>query len=179
MRSIDPDITGKAVHSLESARLLKEGYINGGLYALIAIVIYIFLIFRSLTVTVLVLIPVGFGFAWTVGILNLFDISLNLANLVILPLIIGIGVVDGVHILHRFHEGRERDTRVLSKSTGQGVVLSSLTTMMGFGSLMVADHQGVYSIGLVLTIGVGCCLVASITILPALLKLLSAKGWHV
>jgi hypothetical protein len=50
--------------------------------------------------------------------------------------------------------------------------------MIGFGSLMVADHQGVYSLGLVLTLGVGCCLVASITVLPAMLKLCADKGWE-
>ncbi|MBT4375284.1 MAG: MMPL family transporter, partial [Nitrospina sp.] len=51
------------------------------------------------------------------------------------------------------------------------------TTMIGFGSLMVADYQGIYSLGLVLTLGVGCCLLASITLLPAMLKLCAAKGW--
>ena len=59
------------------------------------------------------------------------------------------------------------------------MALSSLTTMIGFGSLMVADHQGVYSLGLVLTIGVGSCLLTSITLLPALLKLAWANGWKV
>ena len=65
---------------------------------------------------------------------------------------------------------------MLSKSTGQAVLLSSLTTMVGFGSLMAADHMGVYSLGLVLTLGVGSCLLASITLLPALLRFCSVKG---
>jgi uncharacterized protein len=68
---------------------------------------------------------------------------------------------------------------VLGKSTGQAVILSSLTTMIGFGSMMVADHYGVFSLGLVLTLGVFCCLIASITFLPALLKLSAAKSWKV
>jgi hypothetical protein len=77
------------------------------------------------------------------------------------------------------NQSTDKSVNILSRSTGQGVILSSLTTMIGFGSLMVADHQGVYSLGLVLTLGVGCCLVASITVLPAMLKLCAAKGWEV
>jgi hypothetical protein len=110
--------------------------------------------------------------------MDLAGISFNLANLVILPLIIGIGVVNGVHLVHRYREEADKNVNVLSRSTGQGVILSSLTTMIGFGSLMVADYQGVYSLGLVLTLGVGCCLVASITVLPAMLKLCAVKGWE-
>jgi hypothetical protein len=112
-----------------------------------------------------------------VGAMDFLGISFNLANLVILPLIIGIGVVNGVHIVHRYREETDKSVNVLSKSTGQGVILSSLTTMIGFGSLMVADHQGVHSLGLVLTLGVGCCLLASITLLPSILELYTAKKW--
>ena len=115
---------------------------------------------------------------WTVGVMDLAGISFNLANLVILPLIIGIGVVNGVHLVHRYREEKDKNVNILSRSTGQGVVLSSLTTMIGFGSLMVADYQGIYSLGLVLTLGVGCCLVASFTVLPAMLKLCAVKGWE-
>jgi len=106
------------------------------------------------------------------------EVSFNLANLVILPLIIGIGVVNGVHIVHRYREETDKSVNILSRSTGQGVILSSLTTMIGFGSLMVADHQGINSLGLVLSLGVGCCLMASITVLPAILRLCTVKEWE-
>jgi predicted RND superfamily exporter protein len=109
--------------------------------------------------------------------MELTGLKLNMANLVILPLILGIGVVNGIHIIHRYRE--EKDKNVLGKSTGQAVILSSFTTMIGFGSMMVADHYGVFSLGLVLTLGVFCCLVASITFLPALLKLSAEKGWKI
>jgi len=99
--------------------------------------------------------------------------------LVILPLILGIGVVNGIHITHRYREETDKNKVVLSRSTGQAVILSSLTTMIGFGSMMVADHYGVYSLGLVLSLGVFCCLIASITFLPALLKLSTAQNWKV
>ena len=111
--------------------------------------------------------------------MDLTGLKLNMANLVILPLILGIGVVNGIHIIHRYREETDKTQVVLSKSTGQAVILSSLTTMIGFGSMMVADHYGVYSLGLVLSLGVFCCLTASITFLPALLKLSTEKNWKV
>ena len=177
LRQVDPGVTGNAIHMFESSRLMKDGYVHGGIYAMVAIFIYILVSFGNLRATLVVLLPVAMGSIWTVGAMDLVGVSFNLANLVILPLIIGIGVVNGVHIVHRYREETDKSVNILSRSTGQGVVLSSLTTMIGFGSLMVADHQGVYSLGLVLTMGVGCCLITSITVLPSILKLCTVKGW--
>ena len=178
LKQVDPNVTGNAIHMFESTRLMKDGYVYGGIYAMVAIFIYLLCSFGNLRGTLVVLLPVAVGSAWTVGIMDLIDVSFNLANLVILPLIIGIGVVNGVHIVHRYREETDKSINVLSRSTGQGVVLSSLTTMIGFGSLMVADHQGVHSLGLVLSLGVGCCLIASITVLPSILKLCTEKDWE-
>jgi hypothetical protein len=179
LRSVDPNVTGSAVHMFNSTRLMTEGYINGGIYAMTAIVIYVFAVFRNLRTVCFILLPVLVGSVWTLGIMDLFGLKLNMANLVILPLILGIGVVNGIHITHRYREEKDKNAVVLGKSTGQAVVLSSLTTMIGFGSMMVADHYGVFSLGLVLTLGVFCCLVASVTFLPALLKLSATRGWKV
>ena len=179
LRTVDPNVTGSAVHMFNSTRLMTEGYINGGIYAMTAIVIYVFAVFRNLRTVFFILLPVFVGSIWTLGIMDVFDLKLNMANLVILPLILGIGVVNGIHITHRYREEEDKNAVVLGKSTGQAVVLSSLTTMIGFGSMMVANHYGVFSLGLVLTLGVFCCLIASITFLPALLKLSAAKGWKV
>jgi len=179
LREVDPNVVGNAVHMFESSRLMKEGYVNGGIYAMAAIVIFVFLTFKNFKTTLFVFLPVIVGSLWTIGIMDLLEVRFNLANLVILPLILGIGVVNGIHIIHRYREEEDKNISVLSKSTGQAVILSSLTTMVGFGSMMVADHQGIFSLGLVLTIGVGSCLVASITIVPAFLKLATVKGWKV
>ena len=179
LRSVDPNVTGSAVHMFNSTRLMTEGYINGGIYAMTAIVIYVFIVFRNLRTVFFILIPVFAGSIWTLGIMDLAGLKLNMANLVILPLILGIGVVNGIHITHRYREEKDKNQVVLSKSTGQAVILSSLTTMIGFGSMVVADHYGVYSLGLVLSLGVFCCLIASITFLPALLKLSNANKWKV
>lgn len=179
LRSVDANVTGSAVHMFNSTRLMTEGYINGGIYAMTAIVLYVFIVFRNPRTVLFILLPVAVGSIWTLGVMDLFDLKLNMANLVILPLILGIGVVNGIHITHRYREEKDKNAVVLGKSTGLAVILSSLTTMIGFGSMMVANHYGVFSLGLVLTLGVFCCLVASITFLPALLKLSAVKGWEV
>ena len=179
LRSVDPNVTGTAVHMFESTRLMTEGYVKGGLYAMTAIIIYVYFMFRNVRTVFFVLLPVLAGSIWTVGVMELIGLKLNMANMVILPLILGIGVVNGIHITHRYREEEDKHASVLGKSTGPAVLLSSLTTMIGFGSMMVADHSGVFSLGLVLTIGVFNCLMASITFLPALLKLSTAKGWKV
>ena len=105
-----------------------------------------------------------------------FQIEFNLANLVVLPLIIGIGVDNGIHVVHRFRESQITAFQVVSGSTGKAIILSSITSMIGFGSMTVAHHQGIYSIGLVLTLGIGTCLWVSITFLPVLLEWLHQKG---
>ena len=179
LRKVDSKVTGNAVHTYTSSIMMRDGYIKGGAYAFIAIVIYLGATLRSVRGTIFVLLPVFVGGIWTVGIMELLGARLNLANLVILPLILGIGVVNGIHITHRYREEKDKKICVLSRSTGQAIVLSSLTTMIGFGSLMVANHQGVFSLGLVLTLGVGGCMLASIILLPALLQLCSVKGWKI
>ena len=120
-----------------------------------AIIIYVFAVFRNLRTVIFILLPVFTGSIWTLGIMDVFNLKLNMANLVILPLILGIGVVNGIHITHRYRDRkRTRQKWCWVKSTGQAVVLSSLTTIIGFGSMMVADHYGVFSLGLVLSLGV-------------------------
>ncbi len=178
MQLIDPNVTGNAVHMYNSSRLMIEGYIRSGIYAFSVIFIYLLITFRKLKTTLLVLLPSIAGAIFTLGLMDLFNIQFNLANLVILPLILGIGVVDGVHIMHRYKEEIDSGANVISKSTGQAVLLTSLTTMIGFGSLMIADHQGVFSLGAVLTLGVGSCLFTSVTLLPALMKLGWERGWQ-
>jgi len=103
--------------------------------------------------------------------MGLLKIPLNPANMVAVPLILGIGMESGVHVLHDFRpqSGRYR----MSPSTASAVLITSLTTMVGFGSLMIASHRGLQSLGRVLTIGVSCCLFTSLVMLPAWLTWLT------
>src|SRR5438093_13033459 len=99
-----------------------------------------------------------------------FDVPLNPANIMTLPLVIGIGVTNGIHVLNRFAE--EQTPSILARSTGKAVLVSGLTSIAGFGSLILAKHRGIQSLGYVMSIGLATCMVAGLTFLPALLNLL-------
>jgi hopanoid biosynthesis associated RND transporter like protein HpnN len=169
LRQVDPDVTGSPVIVFESAQVMKQGYVEGGVYALVVIVVIAFVALRRVGDVLLALVPLGLGMVWTAGLMWLFNFQFNLANLVAVPLIIGIGVENGLHLVHRYRETGEGGPALIASSTGQSVVLFSLTTMIGFGSLMVGNYYGIFSMGLLLTLAVGSVLVASLIVLPLLL----------
>jgi hypothetical protein len=171
-----PMITGAPVQLLEYTALLKDSYVEAAWYALGAIAILVFVHFRSLTCVILALLPVGLGTLWMVGLMGVFDIPFNPANIMTLPLVIGIGVTSGIHILNRFFEAGTAS--VLDKSTGKAVLISAVTTVVGFGSLAFAQHQGIASLGQIMAVGTTTCMIAALTALPALLRLMGMRGWH-
>jgi len=171
LRQVYPNVTGTPVQLYEYTKLLKDSYQEAALYALGAIVVLVYIQFRSLGSVVLALLPVAVGFLWLGGIMGGFDIPLNPANIMTLPLAIGIGVTNGIHIINRFAE--EQTPSILARSTGKAVLVSGLTTISGFGSLILAKHQGIRSLGLIMSIGVAACMIAGLTLLPAILRLLT------
>jgi hypothetical protein len=174
VRQIDPNVTGTPVQLYEYTTLLKDSYVEAAWYALGAIALLVLLHFRSLASVVLALVPVVVGSIWLGGLMGFADVPLNPANIMTLPLVIGIGVTNGIHILNRFTE--ERQPGILAKSTGKAVLVSGLTTIAGFGSLVLAEHQGIRSLGYVMATGVATCMIAALTFLPALLNLLTKTG---
>ncbi|HXH11703.1 MAG TPA: MMPL family transporter [Alphaproteobacteria bacterium] len=176
LQAVDRDAIGAPVTNYEYIQAIKEGYEKAGLYALCGILLLSFLTFRGAQPTLLAMVPLGVGAVWTLGLMALFNVSFNMANLLFIPLIIGMGIDNGVHIVHRYLDARRHaEQRIpLPRSTGKAVTLSTLTTIVGFGSLMVSQHHGIYSLGLLVTLGVGSVLVASLTTLPSLLALLGS-----
>jgi predicted RND superfamily exporter protein len=146
---------------------MQHSYIVAAGYALLAVSFVLLLDFQSFRCMFLALTPVGLGLIQLFGIMGWLNVPLNPANMIVLPLILGIGIDDGVHVVHDYR--RQQGRYKLSASTATAVLITSLTTMMGFGSLMLAGHRGLQSLGRVLTIGVCCCLFTSIVLLPALL----------
>jgi uncharacterized protein len=175
VRSVDPNATGTPVQLLEYTTLLKNSYEEAAFYSLGAIAILVFLHFRSLTCVALSLLPVAIGTIWMVGLMGWCDMPFNPANIMTLPLVIGIGVTSGIHILNRFAE--EQNPSILAKSTGKAVLVSALTTVAGFGSLILAKHQGIQSLGFIMAVGTATCMIAALTFLPALLTVLVRRGW--
>jgi len=154
------------------SQAFRRAYEQAAVYALVVIFLLVLADLRRPTHAVLAMTPLFVGAAWTVGLMWAFGLEFNLANVIFLPLIVGAGVENGIMILHRWREGGTGFTGI-AVSTSKGVALASLTTTLGFGSLMIARHRGVQSLGLLLTLGTVCVLVASFTVLPGLLGLLA------
>jgi hopanoid biosynthesis associated RND transporter like protein HpnN len=173
LNTIAPDITGTPIQLYYYTYLLKRSYEEAARYSLLAIVILVLIHFRSPLSLALTLVPVGVGFLWLGGLMGYFGIPLNPANIMMLPLVIGIGVTNGIHILNRYAE--EQTPNILARSTGKAVLVSGLTAIAGFGSLMLAKHQGIRSLGYVMSMGLATCMIAGLTFLPALLNLLTRR----
>ena len=179
VRSVDTNATGNPLQIYEASRQMQTSYQQAAFYALIVILPVVFFDFRSQRFSVfssvrhmlLALLPLGLGMLQMFGVMGLLNIPLNAANMIVLPLILGIGIDAGVHIVHDFCSQRGRYK--MNSATASAVVINSVTNMAGFGSLMIASHQGLQSLGRVLTIGMSTNLFSSLVILPALLVWIS------
>jgi predicted RND superfamily exporter protein len=177
LREVQPTVTGTPVQLFEYTTLLKESYEQAAMYSLISIAVFIFFHFRKISSVILALIPVGTGCLWTMGLMGVSGVSFNPANIIMLPLIIGIGVTNGIHILNRYAE--EQQPSILARSTGKAVLVSGMTTIAGFGSLMLAQHRGIQSLGYVMATGVASCMIVALTFLPALLNIIHKRGQRI
>jgi predicted RND superfamily exporter protein len=168
VRSVDPEATGNPLQVYEASRQMKRSFEKAAWYALLAIIPALLIDFRRLGHALLTMLPMAVGLLQTVGLMGLLDIPLNPANMIVLPLVLGIGVDYGIHLVHDMR-GQGQKYRGARNSVVMAVVVNALTTMVGFGALMVANHQGLQSLGRVLTIATGCCLFNSL-VLPSLLR---------
>lgn len=173
LETVDPDVTGAPIVGFYSIRLMQQGYTSSGLYAFVVIVVITLVLFRRLMPTLLALIPLVLGAVWTLLAMAGFEVHFNMANLIVLPLFLGIAIDSGIHLVHRAMEQPEAATVPMARSTGKAVLLSSLTTMVGFASLLVARHVGIFSLGLLSTLAIGSSLVAAFLVMPLIFHLFS------
>jgi hopanoid biosynthesis associated RND transporter like protein HpnN len=178
LQAVDADALGAPVTNFEYIETIKEGYNKASMYAMAGIVFLTLLMVRGALRSVLALVPLLVGSVWTLGMMALFGVQFNMANLLFLPLIIGIGIDNGVHIVHSFQatEKYEGESVPLARSTAKAIALAALTTIVGFGSLMLSSHRGIYSLGLLVALGVGSVFIASLTTLPSLLAIVGTAS---
>ena len=170
LRSVDPDVTGTPIITYEAIRLMERAYKQGTIYAIILVSGLTALMLRRLRETLLALLPLALGLLWTFGLMYVFDLKFNLGNVFGLPLILGAAAEYGLNIVLRYMEGREHGGPLVARSTVMGVLVAGLTTIVGFGSLLLAHHRGIYGLGLLLTLGTAASLTASLIVLPVLLR---------
>ena len=169
LRAVDADVTGPPVTSFEAIRFIERGYLEGTLYAIVLVTIITAAILRSVRGTLLALAPVGLGVLGTVGVMRLVGLEFNLANVWALPLIIGTAAEYGLNLFLRFLESLDRGGPWLVQSVVLAVALNGFTTVAGFGSLMVAHHHGIFTLGLLLSGGATAALLAAVVVLPVLI----------
>lgn len=170
---IAPSATGPAVQIYESTRIIIQSYQRAALYAAVAIFLVLLWDFRRFSDALCAFIPVGCGGILTLGALALLGIPLNFANTIVLPLLMGIGVDAGVHAVHRWRLQPHDAPAGLAGGTGRAVSLTVMTTVLGFACLMLAEHQGVRSLGMVMSIGLLLVWCSTVFILPPILRLRS------
>jgi len=171
LRSVDLEVTGTPVITYEALQLMEQAYRYGTVYAILLLTLLAALVIRRLPETILSLVPPLLGTVWAIGLMRVFGIKFNMANVWGLPLIIGASAEYGVNVLLRSVEARAHGGPLLARSTVAAVLFNGLTMIVGFGSLLVAHHQGMWSLGLLLTIGSATSLVAALLVLPVLVHI--------
>jgi predicted RND superfamily exporter protein len=175
VREVAPDATGSAVTLLEWARATARSFREALLAAVIAVAAVVWLLWRRVTDVALVLSPLLLAALLTAAASVVLGIAFNFVNVIVVPLLLGIGVDSGIHLVHRARIAsreplgdREADA-LLSSSTAQAVFFSAVTTMVSFGSLALSAHRGIASMGQLLLIGIAFTLACNLIVLPALL----------
>lgn len=163
--------TGLAIVTEELQQIIQRNLVLVILIIIIVVLLILVVHFGSTRKAFFAVIPVVCSILWMLGTMQIMGIQFNFLNIIITPIIIALGIDDGIYILQRFYENDKRDLVEAVEHTGRAVVITSLTTMIGFGSLIFANSPGVSQIGVLMLLGIGYALLASLTLLPAILKI--------
>ncbi len=167
VRAIAPEVTGAPVTLTEAGRAVIQAFGEAAAYALILIVVLLLVVLRSAWDSLMVLAPLVLAALLTVGATVALDIPFNFANVIVLPLLFGLGVASGIHMVIRARAAGAAG--LLSTSTPRAVLFSALTTIGSFGALALSSHRGTASMGILLTIAITLTMSCTLIVLPALL----------
>ncbi len=174
--AVAPDAIGFPVILVEAGQAVVGAFQHAFAYALVAITLLLFLLLEYRRDALLVLFPLLLVGELVAVFSVVFDVPFNFANVIALPLILGIGVDNGIHMVHRIHQSPPGEVNLLRTSTARGVFFSTLTTMCGFGNLAISPHPGTASMGLMLTAGIVLTLVSTLFVVPAMVRHRGPKG---
>ena len=169
VRGEEPDATGMPVMEVEAANLVVTSFRQALTTALVVVIALLILLMRNLRDPILVMIPILLASLLTVAVMVLSGMLLNFANIIALPLLFGIGVDNGIHIVHRYRVGSPSNENLMATSTARAVYFGTLTTVVSFGSLALSAHYGMATMGKLLTIGMIMTLITTLIVLPTLL----------
>ncbi len=170
VRDVAPNATGGPVLIAETGRAIIDAFILASFIAAILITGLLLLVLRTVSDTILVLMPLVLAAVLTMATAALLDIPFNFANVIVLPLLLGLAVDGGIHMVMR-DKALSMGQALMQTSTPRAIILSALTTVCSFGSLAISSHQGTASMGKLLAISLAYTLVATLIVLPATLAL--------
>jgi len=173
-----PMVSGKPIVWADVITAMKVDGQKTTIAALITVFLLLLLFERSVLSVLVILLPLILGVGFTIGIMSILGIKLNFFNMLALPTVIGMGVDDGVHIVHRYQELGRGSARYVTRTTGMAAVLTTLTTAVGFGSLLTANIFGLNALGLLTIIGISMALLTTLVVLPAALQWRENRAEH-
>jgi hypothetical protein len=167
IRTVAPEAAGAPVTITEAGRAVVRAFGEAAAYALVLIVVLLLVRLRSLWDSMMVLAPLMLAALLTVGATVALGVPFNFANVVVLPLLFGLGVASGIHMVVRArHAGA---AGLMATSTPRAVLFSALTTIGSFCALALSSHRGTSSMGVLLTIAITLTMACTLVVLPALL----------
>ena len=164
--AVYPNATGGPISILESSRTVVRAFLEAGFYALVSIAILLWIVLRRFGDVLLTLVPLLLAGVVTLEICVLIEMPLNFANIIALPLLLGVGVAFKIYYILAWRSGR---TNLLQSSLTRAVIWSALTTATAFGSLWLSQHPGTSSMGKLLALSLACTLAAAVLFQPALM----------
>lgn len=176
VNGIAPQVVGSPIMHVKSGDVVVSAFQRAMSMAIIAVLVITLLAFRSVLTMLETIAPFAVGAIVTLAVMAAFDHPFNFANIIALPLLMGVGVDSSIHLVHRSKAGTH--DRLLESATARGVLFSALTTIAGFGSLAFSPHRGMASMGFVLSVGMISMLISTLVILPALLSIRAPNKRH-
>ena len=171
VQTISPEATDQPVTILGAATTIASAFRNATIMAFILITLFLRFVMKTWVEVLLMMLPLLLALCYSMAAAVLLNISFNFANIIVVPLLLGIGVDSGIHIIHRVKETRGGEIHILETSTSRAVLFSSLTTVMSFGSLALMHHAGTAGMGKLLTLSVVLMIFCMLILLPAYLEL--------
>ncbi len=162
-----------------SADILGSIRRDGGLTSALAffgVLAVVVLVLRRQSTTLYVIVSLTVGVLWLVATIMVLRVKINFANFIALPITFGIGVDYSVNVMSRYVQDGRRDVVTALRATGSAVALCSLTTIIGYSSLLVAENRALFLFGVVAVLGEVACLTTALTLLPAVLVLMERRG---
>ncbi len=172
LQDYNDKIIGAPVINVEAGEAVITAFKSAIIYALIAISLLLFLLIKVKLDALLILISVIIGGIFTLTFMLLLGLPFNFANIIGLPLLLGIGVDSGIHIANRFRHEHSNGGNIFMTSASRGVFVSSMTTVCSIGNLAFSAHTGTATMGILLTVGLIAMMVSTMIVLPAFLI------WH-